>query len=70
MSPRLADEARVVKIGKALVSYGDATVNSIAHSNWGLHRSYRAINNGVSEEEIREAARRELLRRSLFGGKV
>lgn len=57
MSPYLAGEARVVKIGTALPRYGHATVASIAYSDWGLHKSYHAISEGVSEYDPREAAR-------------
>lgn len=53
MSPKLADEARVIKAGQVLRRANADILNGIA-------------GNDTVESNIREAARRELLRRSLF----
>jgi len=58
MSPKLADEARIVKAARIMNLLSDATLNALVN-----HEPEDA-----DDEIAREAARRELLRRSLAVG--
>jgi len=54
MSPKLADEAKVVALARGFRGADGITLR---------------IASKAGQPNVREAARRELLRRSLFGGK-